>query len=212
MIWLGFALLSLIVLSPLIWAQRGLAFRSRRQAALAFYRAQLDEVAEEGKRGRLGARELGEARLEIERRLLAAGSLAEDQAASPYRFSWRIAALVVVLPVLALVLYLPQGQPLLPAAPLAPRVAAAAARLQQDQSMLAMLRAKIATLPPRSDQARQGYILLGKLDADLGDAAGAAAAWSQALAIRYDPQLAKLRDMAVAVSKQPAAPAGLSSD
>ncbi|HEX3982614.1 MAG TPA: c-type cytochrome biogenesis protein CcmI [Acidisoma sp.] len=202
MIWFAFAVLSLALLSPIVWAQRGKAFRSRRQAALAFYRAQLGEVAEEGSRGRLGGREQAEARLEIERRLLAAGSLAEDRVSARTGFSWRLTALIAVLPILAFIFYLPQGEPLLPAAPLAPRIAAAEARLQQDQAMLALLQSKIATLDPHSEEARHGYILLGKLDADLGDAAGAAAAWSKALAIRFDPKLAQLAAMAEAVAKK----------
>ena len=70
--------------------------------------------------------------------------------------------------------------------------------------MLALLQQKIATLAPTSEEARQGYVLLGKLDADLGDAAGAADAWGRALAIRSDPQLEMLRAAAAAIAKQAA--------
>ncbi|MCB8879101.1 c-type cytochrome biogenesis protein CcmI [Acidisoma cellulosilytica] len=202
MIWLGFAILSLIILSPVIWAQRGTVMLGRRESALALYRAQLKDVAEDGARGRFQPREQAEAKLEIERRLLAAGGLAEETITGRSGFSCRLAMLVLVIPILALALYLPQGAPLLPAAPLAPRIQAAQAQMMQDRAMLGMLQAKIATLDPKSDQARQGFVLLGNLEANLGDASAAADAWGRALAIRYDAKLAKLQAMAEAVAKQ----------
>ncbi|GAB0118295.1 c-type cytochrome biogenesis protein CcmI [Acidisoma sp. 7E03] len=205
MIWLGFVLLSLLVMLPVLVAQRQVALRGRREAALALYRAQLGEVAEEGARGALGAAEAREARLEIERRLLAADAAAEalPPAPRPWR-SWRLALMVPLLPFLALILYLQNGAPLLPAAPLAPRLQAMVQQRQEDEAMLALLRDKIARLDPTSEGARQGYVLLGRLDADMGDAAGAAEAWRRALAIRFDPQLAKLQQAAAAIAQQTA--------
>ncbi|MCB8873912.1 c-type cytochrome biogenesis protein CcmI [Acidisoma silvae] len=211
MIWLSFAILSLVILSPVIWAQRGGIMRGRRESALALYRAQLRDVAEDAARGRFQPREEAEAKLEIERRLLAAGSLAEETVTGRTGFSCRLALLVLVIPVLALALYLPQGAPLLPAAPLAPRIQAAQAQMMQDRAMLAMLQTKIATLDPKSDQARQGYILLGNLEANLGDAMAAADAWGRALAIRYDPKLAKMEAMAKAVVQKSAQAASASN-
>jgi cytochrome c-type biogenesis protein CcmH len=203
MIWFGFVLLSLLVMVPVLAAQGRVALRGRREAALALYRGQLGEVAEEGSRGALGQTEAAEARLEIQRRLLATGEAPEVLPPQPRAWrSWRLAVLVPLLPFLALVLYLQNGAPLLPAAPLAPRLQAMAAKRQEDQAMLALLQQKIATLDPKSEEARQGYVLLGKLDADMGDASAAAQAWGLALAIRSDPQLEKLRAAAAAIAKQ----------
>jgi len=203
MIWFGFVLLSLLVMVPVLAAQGRVALRGRREAALALYRGQLGEVAEEGSRGALGQTEAAEARLEIQRRLLATGEAPEILPPQPRAWrSWRLAVLVPLLPFLALVLYLQNGAPLLPAAPLAPRLQAMAAKRQEDQAMLALLQQKIATLDPKSEEARQGYVLLGKLDADMGDASAAAQAWGLALAIRSDPQLEKLRAAAAAIAKQ----------
>lgn len=203
MIWLGFLLVSLVVMLPVLAAQGRVALRGRREAALALYRAQLGEVAEEGARGAMGPAEAREARLEIERRLLATGEAAEQLPPAPRAWrSWRLAILLPLLPFLAFVLYLQNGAPLLPGAPLAPRIAAMEAKRQKDQAMLALLQAKIATLPPQSDEARQGYVLLGRLEADMGNAAAAASAWAKALAIRPDPQLDKLRQAAEAIAKQ----------
>lgn len=203
MIWLAFVLLSLLVMLPVIAAQGRVVLRGRREAALALYRGQLGEVSEENLRGALGEAEAAEARLEIQRRLLAAGEMPEVMPLQPRTWrSWRLALLVPVLPFLALVLYLQNGAPLLPAAPLAPRLQAMAAQRQEDQAMLALLQQKIATLDPTSEEARQGYVLLGKLEADMGDAAGAADAWGRALAIRSDPDLEALRAAAQAAANQ----------
>ncbi|GAB0115096.1 c-type cytochrome biogenesis protein CcmI [Acidisoma sp. C75] len=209
MIWLGFILLSLVIMLPVLAAQGRVSLRGRREAALALYRRQLQELGEEAARGRIPPREAAEARLEIERRLLAAGE-GDGQgpvaaAASPPRWhSWRLTLLVPLLPFAALVLYLQGGAPMLPAAPLAPRLAALAAKRTEDETLLRLLRARIAELDPKSEAARQGYVLLGKLQADMGDAAGAAAAWGQALAIRADPGLAHMQAAAAAIARKEA--------
>jgi cytochrome c-type biogenesis protein CcmH len=75
--------------------------------------------------------------------------------------------------------------------------------------MLALLQAKIATLDPHGSQARQGYVLLGNLEASMDNPAAASAAWAKALAIKPDPHLAALKaqaDAAAAAAKaaQPA--------
>jgi cytochrome c-type biogenesis protein CcmH len=88
----------------------------------------------------------------------------------------------------------------MPAAPLAPRVAAAQEQMQEDQAMLVMLQAKIATLDPHSSQARQGFVLLGNLEASMDDPAAASAAWAKALAIKSDPQLVALKAQADAAA------------
>jgi cytochrome c-type biogenesis protein CcmH len=204
MIWAGFILLSLVVMTPFAAAQTHIRLRGRRDATLALYRAQLVELEQEGARGRIGPAEQAQAQLEIERRLLATGAAEEEAPPKPGPIGWMLPALVVVLPLAGLALYLPGATPTLPAAPLAPRIAAAEAQMREDEAMLALLRAKVSTLDPRSGQARQGYVLMGNLEADMGDPAAASAAWGKALAIRPDPQLAALKaeaDAAAAATK-----------
>ena len=200
MIWIGFILLSLFVMTPFVVAQTRIRLRGRREAALGLYRAQLVELDDEGKRGRIGPVEQAQARLEIERRLLAMASAVEEALPRPGRIGWILPALIVLLPLAGLALYLPGATPTMPAAPLAPRVAAAQEQMQEDQAMLAMLQAKIATLDPHSAQARQGFVLLGNLEASMNDPAAASAAWAKALAIRSDPQLAALKAQADAAA------------
>ncbi|MBW4024824.1 MAG: c-type cytochrome biogenesis protein CcmI [Proteobacteria bacterium] len=210
MIWIGFIVLSMIVMTPFVVAQGRIRLRGRREAALTLYRAQLTELELEGERGRIGPAEQSQARLEIERRLLAMAAAPEQALPRAGRIGWVLPSLIVLLPLAALALYLPGATPNMPAAPLAPRIAAAEEQLQQEHAMLALLRAKIGTLDPHSEQARQGYILMGNLQAGMGDAAAASAAWGKALAIRPDPKLAALKaeaDKAAAAAAKNGAPA-----
>jgi cytochrome c-type biogenesis protein CcmH len=203
MIWFGFIVLSLIVMTPFMLAQTRIRLRGRRDAALTLYRAQLVELEQEGERGRIGPVEQAQARLEIERRLLTMASAPADSLPRPGRIGWVLPVLIVVLPLAGLALYLPGATPNMPAAPLAPRIAAAEAQVQEENAMIGMLQTKIATLAPQSEQARQGYILMGNIEAGIGDPAAASAAWGKALAIRSDPKLAVLRAQADAAAKNP---------
>jgi cytochrome c-type biogenesis protein CcmH len=208
MIWLAILGLCLVVLAPLWLTQRRIRLRGRRETSLALYRAQLAELEQEGLRGRILPNEQAQARLEIERRLLSTADAPEEAMPTPRR-SWILPAMLVILPVAAVALYLPQGAPNIPAAPLAPRIAQAEEQMRQDTAMLDMLKAKLATLDPGSEQARQGFVLLGNMEAGMGDASAASAAWGRALAIRPDPKLAALKaeaDVAAAqATKSPAA-------
>jgi cytochrome c-type biogenesis protein CcmH len=191
MIWIGFIVLSLIVMTPFVVAQTRIRLRGRRDAAMTLYRAQLVELENEGERGRIGPAEQAQARLEIERRVLTMASAVEEALPRPGRIGWLLPALIVLLP---------GATPNMPAAPLAPP-RAAQEQMQEDQAMLSMLQAKIATLDPHGAQARQGYVLLGNLEANMDDPSAASAAWAKALAIRPDPRLAALKAQADAAAK-----------
>ncbi len=95
-----------------------------------------------------------------------------------------------MVPVAAMLLYLTGGSPGLPAMPLKGRIAAAEQQARTEAAMIAQLRAVLEKLDPRSEKAREGYVLLGKAEARLGDLGAAAAAWKTALAARFDPTLA----------------------
>jgi cytochrome c-type biogenesis protein CcmH len=191
MIWFWIALAALAALAPLglsIW--RPGDARQRRQAALALHRAQLRELDRDLAVGRIGAPEHAVATLEVQRRILAEAAL-DDTAASPRSGATPLIALAVLLPALGLVLYLTSDPaPGLPAAPLAARLAEQRAQAAQASALVTKLQAKIATLDPHSDLARQGYVLLGNLEDTRNDLPQAADAWSHALAIRFDPTLA----------------------
>ncbi|MDE8343827.1 MAG: c-type cytochrome biogenesis protein CcmI [Acidocella sp.] len=137
---------------------------------------------------RIGPAEHAIAILEVERRALAEAALPEPEAGGNRA---PLFALLGLLPGLALVFYLvSHPAPGLPDAPLAAREAEAARGVAQAKLLEARLRAKISELNPQSDQARQGYMLLGNLQDTEGNLQAAAGSWSAALSIRFDATLA----------------------
>jgi cytochrome c-type biogenesis protein CcmH len=108
------------------------------------------------------------------------------------RFAPRASVVMVMLlvPAGALALYLIGGAPGLPAQPLKERIARAEARTREEAALIDQLRAKLATLDPNSEQARQGYLLLGRVELSRGHLDAAAAAWNTALTAKFDPTLA----------------------
>ena len=182
MIFLAFALLAIVALVPLVLSMRRQSAVAGRQApALALHRAQLQELDRDLTEGRVLPTEHATATLEVQRRLLAA-------AAAPDIAPTRASRLPLALALLAIplgggALYFVGGHPELPAAPLASRAPA-------DAQLLQRLRDRIAQLDPASDQARQGYMLLGNIEDQLGHLPQAAEAWRRAVAIRFDPTLA----------------------
>jgi len=184
---LALLLLAVLALAPLAWAlRRPGATRSRRESALALHRAQLAELDRDLAENRLVPAEHAAATLEVQRRLLAA---AEAPDAPPPRAARApLLAALVLVPLLAGGLYAIDGRPFLPDAPLAERQTEA----REAEAMIALLRERLATLDQHSETARQGYVLLGNAENGLGHLAQAAAAWHQAVAIRFDPALATL--------------------
>jgi cytochrome c-type biogenesis protein CcmH len=188
MIWIALACMAALAMAPLAWALWGAnTLRSRRIAAMELHRGQLAEIDRDLELGRIGAPEHAIAKLEVQRRLLAEAS-AEDGAARSSRMP--LIVTLVVIPAAAVLLYLPGSAPDLPGAPLAGRLAEARTEAAQAEALIAQLNAKIATLPPNSDQAREGYVLLGNMEDARQNLPAAADAWARALAIRFDATLA----------------------
>lgn len=190
MLWVLFAALSLVAVAPAgFFFARGRADRSRQAAALALHREQLAEVDRERDDGRIGAPEHAAAVLEVKRRLLAAGADPEPTQHARLRPMF-IAAVLCIIPLAALALYLPWGDPGLPAAPFAPRRAAEQAQQLKLQQLVETLKHRLKELDPRSEKARDGLMLLGRAEIGLGNYAAAAKAWRQALELKFDPALA----------------------
>jgi cytochrome c-type biogenesis protein CcmH len=193
-IWLALALLSLAALTPLALSLRGAsAGPGRRDAALALHRAQLAELDRERDEGRIGAPEHAAAVLEVQRRLLAAA--AEQEAGPGASSRTPVLMAVALVPMAALALYMISGIPDMPAMPLAERIAFAKSQpprkgAAEEADLIAQLRERISQLDPSSDQAREGYVLLGSAEGQRGDMAATADAWRHALKIRFDPTLA----------------------
>jgi cytochrome c-type biogenesis protein CcmH len=184
-IWLSLSALALVALLPLAFVLlRPSRARGRAEADLALYRAQLEELDREREAGRLDDAAHAAARLEVQRRILAAP--AEDVASGGGRSAAVLGALVFLLPAVAMGIYLIRGVPEMPSATLDER------RQQQaaEEQLLAALRERIARADPTSEAARQGQLLLGNAERNRGRLDEAAAAWRAALAARFDPQLA----------------------
>jgi cytochrome c-type biogenesis protein CcmH len=188
-IWLGIALLAALCLAPLAWSLRRAAIaRGRREAAIALHRAQLVELDRDLADGRIAPPEHASAVLEVQRRLLA---MAASEEAAPQLSSRKPLFIALALvPIGAFALYIVGGSPELPAAPLAERLAAAREHAAQEAQLIALLRQRLQTLDPHSDQARQGYVLLGNAELSRGNLHEAADAWRTALDARFDPTLA----------------------
>ncbi len=186
MIWVLLALVALAVLLPLALAVlRPKAARGRREADMALYRAQLAELDREREAGRLDEAAHRAARVEVQRRLIAAADQAEAGATAA-RSPAMLLALLPLIAAAGLGLYLLRGTPGMPSAPYSLRAEAMA----RDEAILAALRARIAALDPRSEQARQGLILLGNAERMRGRAEPAIEAWRRAIEVRFDASLA----------------------
>ncbi|MBR0662150.1 c-type cytochrome biogenesis protein CcmI [Neoroseomonas oryzicola] len=185
-IWLPLVLLALAALMPLAAALlRPRAARGRREADMALYRAQLAELDREREVGRLDEAGHRAATLEVQRRLIAAAEQTEGEAQA----GRGAMAALVLLPLIVAAgvgLYLLRGTPGLPSATYAMR----AEVQERDERLLATLRERLAALDPRSEQAWQGYVLLGNAERARGRPEAAIAAWRTALEARFDPGLA----------------------
>jgi cytochrome c-type biogenesis protein CcmH len=146
---LTLALVALVVL-PLVQGGRA---RRRLDYDLEVYRDQLAELARDRARGLVGDAEVSAARIEIQRRILAAED-AEKAAAAPAAARPRLAlalALALGLPFAAGTVYLAVGRPDLPDQPLAARheLPRDPGFRQRYQALLAPVEAQPAALEPR---------------------------------------------------------------
>ena len=126
----------------------------RREGELAIYRDQLAEIERERAAGTLPESEAAAARIEVERRILAAGDQPPPPAhadATLHKFLPPVLALAI--PLLALGLYLQEGRPGLPAAPFVAGKAPPAAVDEpfSVEKLLAAARARLANQPDDPD-------------------------------------------------------------
>lgn len=176
--WLAFAALALLAAAAL-----ALPLRRRRRAArradfdLAVFRRQLAELDADRERGAIDEAEAGAARLEIERRILAADSAADDPEDGGGRRSAALAALVGV-PLLSLALYALVGAPSMPDLPLAARA--------PEPAVPGTLAEAVDQLAERLDERPgdlEGWLLLGRSQATIGRFADAAESFARAAAL-----------------------------
>jgi cytochrome c-type biogenesis protein CcmH len=178
-LWFALGLMTVVAvglaMAPLV--RRAQAAASRRDYDLRVYRAQLAELARERERGLLGDREAEAARLEVERRMLAADAADHEVGVRPATRGrhWAIAMVLLLgLPVLAGGLYARLGSPHQQDAPFAGRAderAQVAARKQETlpsvETMIARLEARLADDPgdlKMSLRLGRAYALAGRFE------------------------------------------------
>jgi cytochrome c-type biogenesis protein CcmH len=173
-----------VLLVPLLRTR--LPSSSRFEGELSIYRDQLAEIDRERAAGTLPAADASAARTEIERRILAAADHAEvpKPAASPTLHKLLPPALALLIPLLALGLYLQIGHPGVPSAPF---VAGARPPAEQPPldiaGMVAAARARVAAQPDDPDaQSTLGEALTVEADGTVPPSA--VEAFTKALAAR----------------------------
>jgi len=154
--------LAVLLMLPLAFAFIGgrRALSERRETALKLHRQQLDELARDLADNRIAPTEYAAAKLEIERRLLAADALSEPAQDGNSRLL--LYATIIAVPVMAFALYLPGSTPNVPSEPHAQWVV-----LQEEDNakligFIAALRMRLAAVDPNSVDASQGEAYLAE--------------------------------------------------
>jgi cytochrome c-type biogenesis protein CcmH len=176
------------LLIPLLRAPATSAHRSSRRfdGELAIYRDQLAEIERERAGGSLSEAEAAAARLEIERRILAADAHAPAPETSPDTLHRLLpAALALAIPLLALGLYLKVGHPGLPAAPFVAGAKPPVDRTMDVAQLVAQARSRAAA-EPTSPEAQSALGEALTLEADGTVTPAAVEAFNKAIALRPD--------------------------
>jgi cytochrome c-type biogenesis protein CcmH len=169
MIYLWMLGLALLLMLPLSWVfLSGRRLRNRREAALAMHRAQLAELMRDLADGRIATSEYNAARLEVERRLLAADGFAEPNWDGNARFL--LIATVLAVPIMAFALYLPGSTPNVPSEPHAQWLVQQQEADARLTGFIVAIRMRLATQDPNSVDASQGEAYLAEA---LSEEAGA---------------------------------------
>ena len=174
------------LLMPLVRGRTAATHRSsgRFEGELAIYRDQLAEIERERAGGALSESEAAAARLEIERRILAADAAAKTTTVSSDTLHRLLPpALALAIPLLALGLYLKVGHPGLPAAPFIAGTKPPAEQPMDVAQLVAQARARVAAEPNSADaQSTLGEALT--LEADGTVTPGALEAFNKAIALQ----------------------------
>ncbi|MDX2221611.1 MAG: c-type cytochrome biogenesis protein CcmI [Rhodospirillaceae bacterium] len=164
MIWLVFGLITLAVVAAMIWPLiRGATATDDAAAGLAVFKDQLAEVDREVSRGTLSEAEAQAARLEIQRRMLAAGKRAAVTVDTehPGLRAGVTAAMAVAVPFAALGAYLALGSPNIGGAPAAPGQSAGQVAEHGDAEMTQMVEQLAARMQAEPNNA-EGWALLAR--------------------------------------------------
>lgn len=171
---------AMLLAAPLLRARP--AGAARGSHALEVYRLQLAELDADIARGALMEAEAEAARLEIQRRMLAAAQEAEAAPAEGVRqfpVHYLAVGLALIVPLAAFSLYLLAGNP-----GLAPNSTQAQVTGADEEHLdMTALTAQLAARLQKSSDDIQGWMLLGRSFMNLGDTAKSVEAYRKALAL-----------------------------
>lgn len=184
-LWIIFAVLLVAVLAAVLWPllRPRTAPANRADYDIEVYLDQLRELERDVSRELIDESQAAAAKLEIERRLLAASRATADVAreTSSARRGLLAALLAVVISAAALALYVNLGSPGLPNQPFAQRPPAPA-----ESPVVAQARSRLAAIEERLDGEPENPDLwfdLGRLRLAVGDESGAVDALTQAMTL-----------------------------
>jgi cytochrome c-type biogenesis protein CcmH len=162
MIYLYMLGLAVLLMAPLLFILRSKknTARNRREAALALYGAQLDELARDLSDGRIAAQQYGAAKLEVERRLLTADGFTDKPLDGNARFL--LIATFIAIPIMAFALYLPGSTANVPSEPHAQWVAQQNLINTRLAGFISEIRMRLAAENPNSVDASQGEAYLAE--------------------------------------------------
>jgi len=182
LLWFVFALMTVAAILAVLWPL-GRATDAQAGSEVTVYRDQLDEIERDRSAGLIGEAEAHAARVEVSRRLINAADVAEfakSLPTGPPLWRRRAAAIagVVLLPVVAVSLYLTIGSPQLPGQPLEARLRA----VHEDASIVNMVSQVERYLENNPNDAR-GYEVLAPVYLRFGRFADAVHARRKILAL-----------------------------
>lgn len=184
MIWVLIAATALAVIAALLRPLlRAPAVQQNRAAYnLAVFQDQLKEVDRDVERGVLTPAEADAARLEIQRRIIAAGKTQDTAAVteSPARRKLTVGAIAVAVPALALAAYLSVGQPMVPAAK------TGLGNHNEDPEQIAKMVEQLAAKVAANPQDTEGLMLLARTYHQLGRFDEAIATYRKLAALKPD--------------------------
>ena len=162
---LAMAVMTAVAVAALVWplARRRAPGPRRAEHALEVYRDQLDEVERDTERGLLTAEQASAARVEIQRRMLAAADGA-DEGTSPADGRdgpWVVAVVAALVPAGAIALYLHLGAPGMPDQPPAGRLAEETSAEDGAPDVEGMVE-RLAQRTEENPDDLKGWLLLGR--------------------------------------------------
>lgn len=188
-LWIVLAAMAAAVIAFTVWPliRPRADLRRRGEYDAAVYLDQLEELERDRARGLIDGAQAESARIEIERRLLAAGRAAgradeADGKAAAAPKPVLAAVLIALLPLVALPLYLGLGNPDLPGQPFASRAPAAPEGGEIAERARQAVQAAAAEAEANPDDA-DAWLALGRLRLLAGDVEGAVTALERAGAV-----------------------------